>query len=191
MSSIVEICNMGFVLIGEEVIEALGDNNDREVIATRYYADTRDAVLRAHPWGFAKVSVALAEAAGNPVFTTKWGYHFTLPVDPYCLRVLGVEEDFPGQIPYSIEARKLLTNESSIKILYIAQIIDSGLFDSLFADCLAARLAASFAMALSKQKTLVEWAWKLYELRIPEARTVDGLEATKEEIYNATLTSVR
>jgi len=178
---------MGLTLIGDQVIEALDDDNDRARVADLFFGDIRDAVLRSHPWGFAKTRVALVEAGGTPVF--KWAKHFTLPVG--CLRVLGVEEDYPGQIPYSIEGRKLLCDDSSVKILYIAQIVDSGVFDSLFTDCLAARLAMAFAMALSKQKTLIDLAAKVYEMKIQEARTVDGLESVKEEIYNDTLTSVR
>ena len=114
-----------------------------------------------------------------------------MPTSPKCLRVLGVEEDYPGQIPYSIEGRKLLTDDSTITILYIAQITDSGVFDALFTDTLAARLAMAFAMALTKQKTLIELAANVYEAKIGEARTVDGLESTKKEIYNDTLTVVR
>lgn len=189
MSSIVEICNMGLTLIGDQRIDALADSNDRAVSANLFYAPTRDAVLRAHPWGFAKTRVALAAAAGDPAF--EWSYHFTLPTDPKCLRVLGVEEDYPGQIPYSIEGSKLLCNDSTITILYIAQITDSGLFDALFTDTLAARLAMVFAMNLSKQKTLVELAAKVYEMKIGEARTVDGLESVKQEIYSSTLIDVR
>lgn len=189
MSSIVEICNMGLTLIGDQIISSLDDDNDRARIATIFYEPTRDAVLRAHPWGFAKARVALAQAAGSP--DSKYSYHFTLPTSPKCLRVLEVDEDYPGQIPYSVEGRKLLADDSTITILYIAQITDSGLFDSLFNDCLAARLAMAFAMALSKQKTLVELAANVYEAKIGEARTVDGLESTKKEIYNTTLTAVR
>jgi len=189
MSSIVEICNMGLTLIGDQVITALSDDNDRARVATIFYEPTRDAVLRAHPWGFAKTRVALAAAAGSPAF--EWSYHFTLPTDPKCLRVLSVEEDYPGQIPYSIEGRKLLTDDSTITILYIAQITDSGNFDALFNDCLAARLAMAFAMALTKQKTLIELAANVYDAKIGEARTIDGLESTKKEIYNDTLTVVR
>ena len=189
MSSIVEICNMGLTLIGDQVITALSDSNDRAKVATLHYEPTRDAVLRAHPWGFAKTRVELAQAAGSPDFG--YEYHFTLPTDPKCLRVLSLEEDYPGQIPYSVEGRKLLCDESDVSILYIAQIVDSGVFDSLFTDTLAARLAWNFAMALSKQKTLIELAANVYQSKIGEARTTDGLESVKQEIYNDTLTRVR
>ena len=194
MASIVEICNMGLTLIGDSEIENLDDKDDRARVANIFYAQTRDAVLRAHPWGFAKIRVALAEAAGNPTYGSGeggWDYHFTLPTSPFCLRVLEVAEEFPGQIPYSIEARKLLTDTTSISILYIAQITDSGNFDALFTDALAARLAMAFAMSLTKQKKLVELAANVYGIKIEEAQTVDGLESTKKEFYNTTLTGLR
>ncbi len=178
MASEVEICSMAFVLLGTDPIEAFGNDNDREVIATQFYATTRDATLRAHPWGFAKERVDLALDSESPTWGSidaGWDYQFVLPTDPWCLRVLRVKEAYPGQIPYAIEGRRLLTNESAIAILYIARIEDSGLFDALFTDALVAKLAMTFAISLSKQKTLLELAANLYKLKIDEAKTVDGL----------------
>lgn len=187
MAGIVEICNMGLVLIGDEKIDNLTDDNDRARVANLFYANTRDAMLRMHPWGFSKTWADLAGAAGFG----GWAYQFTLPVAPLCLRVLKLEESYPGQIPYSVEGRKLLCDASAITIQYIAQITDTGVFDALFTDLLAARLAAVFGQALTKQKTVVELAWKVYESKKQEALTIDGLESTKEEMYNDTLISVR
>lgn len=188
MASEAGICNMGFVLIGVDVIESLSEDSDRADVANIFYEDTRDAVLRAHPWGFALTEAELAQASGSPEFGD-YTYHFTLPTSPKCLRVLEVEEDYPGQIPYSIKGRKLLCDESTIKIGYIAQITNTGLFDALFTDCLAARLASTFAMALTREKKLVDLAWKLYEMKLQEAKTVDGQESVKKQIYNDTLTT--
>ncbi len=187
MSSQVEIVNQGLTLIGDQIIAAMSDDNDRARVATLFFDDMRDAVLRTHPWGFAKTRAELAEAAGTPEFD--YTHHFTLPGN--CLRVLEVEEDHPGQIEYSIEGRKLLCYESTMKILYIAKVTETGNFDALFCDCLSARLAMAFAMALSKQKTLIEMAARIYEMKIGEAKTVDGLESVRREIYNQTLTGIR
>lgn len=185
MSSKVEICNMGLALIGDAPIDSLSENNDRATVCNLFYDSTRDATLRAHPWGFAKQRKALALDAESPLFF--WENQFTLPTEPYCLRVLGVDEDFPGQIPYSIEERNLLCDESAISILYIAQITDTGLFDSTFTDAFVARLAMSFALALTKKESMLSLAAKLYEIKIAEAQTVDGLEATKQTYYNTDL----
>jgi len=182
---------MALTAIGDQTVADITtpEDNDRARNCKLWYAPTRDAVLRAHPWGFAKTRVALVLAAGTPVFG--WDHHFTLPTVPYCLRVLGVEEDYPGQIPYAVEGRKLLCDEATIKILYVAQITDPTQFDSLFVEAFAAYLAENLAMALTKQKTLIDLAHNLYLQKLQEARTIDGMELTMPELYNQDLICVR
>lgn len=191
MASEVDIINMGLVLIGVSKIEARDDDNDRARAGDLFYDDTRDAVLRAHPWGFALTQVELAEAAGSPVFTTKWEHHFSLPVAPWCLRVLEVEEEYPGEIPYSIQGRKLLCNEATVKILYIARITDTGNFDALFTQALIYLLAAQFTMVFPKTDRTWQECMDMYARALEQAKTVDGFEAEKRSIYNDTLTRVR
>jgi hypothetical protein len=65
------------------------------------------------------------------------------------------------------------------------------LFDSLFADALAARLGMVFAVALTKQKTLLELAAQLYKDKIQEAQTIDSMEKTPSAIYSPDLLNVR
>ena len=190
MPSETDICNQALTIVGDQRISSLDDDNNRARIADLFYADTRDAMLRAHPFGFAKTRSALALMSTTPPFGI-YGYQFKLPVSPKCLRVLEIDEDYPGQIPYSVEGRKLLCNETTASIIYIGQITETGLFDAMFTDCLVARLAMSFALALTKQKTIVEMTAKIYEMRIQETKTTDGLEAPKQVIYNAELTGVR
>lgn len=189
MASQVEICNMALTLIGANTITAMDDDNDRARIADRFFDDTRDTVLRAHPWGFAKVRDSLTPDVDTPDW--KYAYQFTLPADPYCLRVLELDEDYPGQIAYSVEGRKLLTDEATISLLYISRVITTGNFDALFVEALVAALAGKFAMALTRDESLVKMATELYYMKIQEARTIDGLESEIKEFYNATLTSIR
>ncbi len=189
MSSDVDICNQALVLIGDSPIAAFTDANDRAVVAKRFYESTRDATLRAHPWNFAITRKTLALEAAVPEFG--WDHQFALPTDPLCLRILEVNEDAPGNIPFAIEGRKLLTDESSIKIKFIAQIKDPNLFDSLFVDAFSARLAAKFAIALTKQDDLVKTAWGLYQGMIQEAKTINGMEGTRPAIQANSLLNAR
>lgn len=187
--SIVSLCNQALVLIGDQTITDLTDDNDRARTANLFYSPTRDAVLRAHPWAFAKKRVALVREVAVPTF--KWKYQFILPTDPLCLRVLEIDEDVPGYIPWVVEGGKFLCNETTAKILYTAQITDTTLFDSLFTDALAARLAVAFGVALTKQKTLVDLAEKIYEVKIQEAKSIDSMEGTQPSIYSPDLLNVR
>ncbi len=189
MATDVDVCNAALVMIGDSVIEALTDTTDRAVACNRFYATTRDAVLRAYPWNFAIVRVALVLAAGTPAF--KWAHQFTLPTSPYCLRVLEVDEDYPGQVPWKVEGRLLMTDESGISIRYISRVADPTVFDSLFFEALAARMASLLAFALRKQPEVVKVMWDLYEAKVQEARTINGMEGSAESAYTSDLISVR
>lgn len=189
MSSEVEICNQALILLGDAPLLALTENNDRARIANRMYAPSRDAVLRAHPWNFAIVRATLAQEATPPEFG--YGYQYALPTDPLALRILGVNEDTAGDIDWVIEGRKLLTDETSIQIKYIGRITDCNLFDTLFIDALVARLASKFCLALTKEKSLMEMAWKMYEAVLQEAKSINGLEGTRPAIVSNDLIDAR
>ena len=100
-------------------------------------------------------------------------------------------ENYPGEVKYAVENALILCNDSTLTIKYIAQITDTGYFDSLFVDVLAQRLAATLAMALSKQKALIDMMWNAYKQKLNEARNTDGQEAEKIEFYLPELTSIR
>ena len=192
MPSDVQIANMALVLIGDQTVSDITtpEDTDRARAVKVFYEQTRDSVLRAYPWGFAKRRVALV-ATTTPIFG--WDYAFTLPTSPYCLRVLDVDDDpeIPGTIAYTIEGRTLVTNESAVNLLYIARITDPTQFDSLFVEAFAARLAENLALALAKQNKIVEMAHALYEAKIQEARTVDSMEQSTRVVYSMDLINVR
>lgn len=189
MPSEVDICNQALLLLGDTPISAFTDGNDRARIAGRLYGPTRDATLRAHPWNFAIYRAALARETVTPEFG--WAYQYALPTDPPALRVLGPEEIRPGSIPWAIERRKFVCDEESVKIKFIAQVTDPNQFDTLFIDALAARLAAKFALSLTRDKDLVKMALSLYESLLEEARTVNGQEGTRETIVSDDLITAR
>ena len=187
MPSAVEICNLALSYIGDSSISALSDSNDRARACNIHYEVQRDATLRAHPWNFAIKREALAQDSGWS--DDEWTYAYELPSD--YLRMLSPVEEYPGEIEYAIENNLVLCNDDTLTIKYIAQITDTGYFDSIFVDVLAQRLAASLAMALSKQKKLVDMMWQAYNQKLNEARQINGLESEKVAFYLPELTSIR
>lgn len=186
MASEVEICNMALSMIGDSKIAARSDENDRARACDLHFDDTRDDLLRAHKWNFALKRDELVQDA-TPEF--EWTYSYALPSD--CLRVISLEEDYPGQIKYAVENNLLLCDESAVSIVYIAQITTTGSFDSMFTYCLVAKLALTLAFALTKQNTTVEAMNSLYRDRLAEARNADAKESQDKEYYNDTLTWMR
>ena len=98
---------------------------------------------------------------------------FTLPTDPFCLRVLQLSDT---DILYKIEGRKLLCNESSIEMIYIGRVEDGNQYDLLLIEALAAALAADLAYPLVGSSALGANMYQLYQNKLTEARFVDATE---------------
>jgi hypothetical protein len=105
-------------------------------------------VLRAHPWNAALARTALAKVSPAPAWG--WTNAFQLPADPYCLRVVTLT---PGEAPFTIVGRWLMSDADSVRIVFIRRITDPTLYDSLLHDSLlldsiATRLAGDLAESL-------------------------------------------
>lgn len=174
MSSEVDICSKALNKLGAERITSFDDHTDRSDLCRDFYPSVRDAVLRAYPWNCAIEQQALVHDFVSPLFG--YSYKFALPVIPYCLRVLKIEDD-PD---FNIKGRYIYCDESSIKIEFISRITDPGKFDSLLVEAIEARLAADLAYPITRTPEIATTMWGLYEAKLREARTMDGFEGKIE-----------
>jgi hypothetical protein len=177
MASIVAICNAALIRIGAATITSLTDDSREARACNVRFADVRDEVLRAHPWNFALKRVALAELAETPAFG--FAKAFQLPTD--CLRVLELDTSDLGA-EFRIENGKLLTDESAVKILYIARIEDPNLYDPLFSNALSYRLAAELAYPIANSTALTDTMFQLYQRALAQAKTADAQESSLDRI---------
>ena len=184
MASTVAICNRALALVGEDPIASLTDDSEAARRCRLLYADTRDAVLRAHPWNAATARTALAPLAEPPAFGFR--RQFQLPFD--CLRVLGVAE---RRARFRIEGRRLLTDAGEASIVYIRRLDDPSFFDALIADAIAARLAHDLAYALAGSTGLSGRLWELYVRKLAEARKADAQEGAAERLEADAWTGAR
>jgi len=186
MATEVSICSNALRKLGDDPITSLTDNTERARLCNAFYEPTRDSVLRAHTWNFAIRRQELAQLTSTPEFD--YDYEYTLPTSPYCLRVLKMEYD---EYEFKIEGRKLLSNEGTAKILYIGKITDPAEFDVMFVEALTARLAAELAYSITGSNGMSKQMWELYELKVAEARSIDGQEGFLDSIIADTFTSFR
>ena len=84
-----------------------------------------------------------------------------------------------------------MTNEGTAKILYIAKVTDTAQFDSLFVNTLTAKLALELSFPVTNSVTLQAQMQKLYQLKLSEARSVDGQEGFIDDLVSDTLTDFR
>ena len=160
-------------------------------LCNSFYADARDACLRCHPWNFAITRASLAQLSATPVYG--FDYQFALPTDPFCLRVLAMEfEDYVFKVEnLSTQGRVLLTDQETAKIIYIARVTDTTLFDSLFVDTLVAKLAADLAYPVTNSLKVQEQMYRLFQLKLSEARSIDGQEGFIDDLVSDTFTDFR
>ena len=197
MPSVVDICNEAMDLLGAGTITALSENSKEARICNRRFSTVRDAVLRAHPWNVAITRKSIAQDADTPAFG--FSYQYTLPNNPYCLRVLSFFDDqvdseiaaYDTRLMYKVEGRKILSNESTCKITYIGRVTDTEQYDSLLSSTVAHRLAAETAYALTGSNGVAQQMFQLYESRLREARSIDAMEGTPDKLLADDFINVR
>jgi len=197
MPSVVDICNEAMDLLGAATITSLTENSKEARLCNRRFDTVRDAVLRSHPWNTAVTRAEIARDSTAPAFG--FTYQYTMPTDPYCLRVLSfwnsnVDNEvaaYDSQVMYKIEGRKILSNEGTCKITYIGRVTDTEQFDSMLSNTIAHRLAAETAYAITGSTTVAQQMQALYEQRLREARSMDGMEGYPDKIIADDFVNIR
>lgn len=177
MSSVVDICNSALNQIGASNIISLTEDSKAARICNQRYDYVRDSVFRAHPWNCLTIRRILAPDADAPAF--EYANAFTLPTDPYCLRVLNIRY---FDIVHKVEGRKILCDEDTIELSYIGRVTDPAQYDMLLIETLAASLAADIAYPLVGSTSLAQELRSLYQAKLSEARLVDASEGTPEAV---------
>ena len=169
MASVVDICNGALNQLGASTILTLTEDSKNARLCNARFTQVRDAVFRSHPWNCLQKRVQLAADSDAPA----WGFttQYTLPAD--CLRVLTIL-DYDAD--YKIEGRKILTDNSTMKILYISRVTDPNEYDELLRETLSAALAADIAYAITSSNTTTANMYEVFKRKLTEARFVDATE---------------
>jgi len=83
---------------------------------------------------------------------------------------------------FVIEGRKLLTDEGTAKIKYVAQITDPQEYDVGLIEALSARLAMEICYAITGSTSMVQITAAMYDDKIKEARFTDGTEGAPQKL---------
>jgi len=169
MASVVDICNGALNQLGASTILTLTEDSKNARLCNARFTQVRDSVFRSHPWNCLQKRVELAADTDTPA----WGFtsQFTIPAD--CLRVLSIL-DFDSD--HKIEGRKILTDNSSMKILYVSRVTDPNEYDELLRETLSAALAADIAYAVTSSNPVAKNMYDLFQQKLKEARFVDSTE---------------
>lgn len=143
--SALDICNLALTKLGESPILRLDANGcPASRLCYMHYHPVRREVLSACRWSFAKKLVTLHSSEESDE-----GQHslpHTLPQD--CLRVLAVNS--PN---WTLRGRAVFCPQKDVRLSYIADVEDTELFEPLFVEAFATRLACKLCIPLLSSTT--------------------------------------
>ncbi|CAB3644014.1 hypothetical protein [Trinickia soli] len=183
MASQTEVCNRALTKIGAARITGILDNSKGARVMNALWDTVRKAELRRKIWQFATVRTTLPAITPAPA----WGYNnaFQLPSD--FLRLVQVNDTFavPGLTDYRdqddsayvIEGNQLLTVfNAPLKIRYIKDVPDTGVWDALFVEAIAAKLAYEACEEITQSNTKKQTAQQDYTAALRDAVATGAIE---------------
>lgn len=179
MASTVEIANRALQILGAKRIVSLTEDSRNARAISAAFEPVKRAELRKHPWGFAIKRVQLAADATAPLFTRSNA--FPLPSD--FIRLLSPDPEVNmADLDWIVEGRSIITNDSApLDVRYIYDVTDPNLFDTLFRESLAAKLAEQLCEEITQSNTKIATAQAFYKDAIAEARRTNAIEKVAEQ----------
>lgn len=184
MASRVSIANKALTKLGADRILLLSDDNQQARTMNAIFDDVRDEEIRRHHWKFAMRRTTLVALVDAPV----WGYRYQYPLPTDFLGVVQVNDVHlracpKGRAPWSVESGNILTDiPAPLKFRYVARVADTALYDPLFCEALACKLALEACETITQSSTKKQAATQEYTYAISEAARRDAIENPPDEL---------
>lgn len=176
MPSWIQICNQALYRLGEPPLTLLTDNTKSAIACNNSYEQARDEVLEENDWYAARVRASLSADVTAP--TWGWEYRYALPTNPYCLKVLEVEDD----PKYAVEGRYLLCDtEDGINILYTGRIVNPTGIPPLLAKAISWRLALIVCRAIVQSSSMQEALTQEYKVILQDAKQQNAMQYSVDD----------
>jgi hypothetical protein len=180
MASWVSIANRALRRCGNTRIQSLDDKVEAARAVKDVYEEARDDVLAAHPWNCNKADTHLAADADAP--DSGFTYAYTVPTDPYCLKVWSLDYDHHGEAEWEVKGRKIHTDEAApLYIHYGKRITDPEEFPPFIVKAIAEAIAARIAFRLTNSTSREEKCEEYAEKALRDARSADAQEGKAKE----------
>lgn len=177
MASKTSIANGALQLLGARRIESLTQDAPNARSMNEAFDATRDALLRRYDWSFAITRASIA-ADGDDALWGDW-HRYAVPNDFIKL----ILDDESGQaVDWRIEGRHIVTKDGApLEIRYVSRVTDVSYYDPLFVEALEADLALTCCEEITQSSTKKEFAAKMYDEAIEEAKRIGAIEKPAHE----------
>ena len=183
MASNVSIANRALTKLGDDRILLLTDETKAARTINSMFFDVRDAEIRRYNWKFAIKRTSLSALVEAPL----WGYLYQYPLPSDFIGLVQVNEYYVRSMtkqkaPWSVEGGSILTDfEAPLLLKYRARIENPALFDPLFVEVFACKLAMEACETLTQSSTKYQAATESYKFALQEASRQDAIENPPDE----------
>jgi len=185
----VGICSIALQQLGSRSINSFDEGTEGARLAAALYEESRNDVLKQHPWNCAKKRVVLSPSADKPEF----GYtnKFLLPAD--YITVISVDPGmlFGQQVDYEIEGQHILCNADSINLVYTFRNEIESTWSRDLVAVMVARMRKELAYPITKDRAVRNDENQQYEITLMRAKLHDGQETPPQEFYGNPLINAR
>ena len=165
------IANLALSNLGEARIQNLTEDSSRARACSARIEAVIETVLRMNVWNSALERKLLTQIDA-PIFG--WNYTYQLPSD--CIKVVEVEP----VSKFQVEKKNILSNETSLYLLYVGTPTDINNLDSLLAEAIAMKLAVEIAETLTSKEGLKNEMSQKYFIALQEARSANSRDKTPD-----------
>lgn len=193
-TSDVEVCNLALDLLRHNQLMTSIETptTEEEALGSRWYDQTRRALLRMFPWNFARKRASLPRVSVDPTFGYSDAYR--LPNDYIGFVFIGEDYQWATEVDHSVEGNQILLDNdgaSSLYVCYIYDIVDVAKFDPIFTMLLAAELAYVFGNAITGLNKSIKGIETIRDRWEMKARAKNGHENPPKVKYNSPLLNSR
>ena len=173
MATQANIINFALRRLGCEPIVLITDDNKRAKVMNDLYEIARQEALIVFRGGFSTVRAALTANANTPAF----GYEHEVDLPAGYLQAISEY----NESEFKREGEVLLTDATSLSLIYTQDITDETKFTPNFAKVFSLTLAKEGCHSLTQDKGLKKEIENELELLLGEAMFNDAKESTAEE----------
>jgi hypothetical protein len=192
MASKVDICNMALSRLSCKPIISLSDNTTEAKTLNIIYDMVAENVMALGPWTSCTKRATLAQLTDTP----DWGYtyQYQLPTDPKFIKCLLLNECKKGDIDFAIEGDKLLCNETTAQIKYIALITDTESYDAYLRQAITERLICEMAYQKTGSEGNLDRMEKVFAAKVDALLNMNNTQGNNNEdrdLPSDTFTDIR
>ncbi len=188
----INIANQGLLLLGGVPLTSLNDNTKQSVAVETFWGTSYRSALSAHRWNFATKRIEMAPSTDVPLW--EWPYAYLLPDDFIKVQYLWPQSTTQymtlTQDQWQREGEYILCRINPLYMKYTYEC-PIGHVDATFEQVLAAQLAYQMAYFITASSTKAKEMMGLYQERLDEARSQEGMEQISEITTTAELMAVR